>query len=91
MASNDGCERCLLEDKLVLDTQRFDQRVRSWVYRPARVRRTARVPLRTEARSTVPRGQNEAVIRRTTFIPPLNGLDLDAKLIPTTGRRRLDD
>ena len=90
-ASNNDCEMCVLEDKLILDTQQFDQRMRSWVYRPARARRTARVPIDPEPDRPVTSRQSEALIRRTTFIPPLEGLDLDAKLYPNTGRRRHAD
>ncbi|WP_205789163.1 hypothetical protein [Microbacterium sp. CPCC 204701] len=78
---------CVLEEKLIFDTQQLDQRMRSWVYRPARARRTARVPIDPEPGRPVTSRQGEALIRRTTFIPPATGFDLDAKQYPNTGRR----
>ena len=85
-ASNDDCERCRLEDRLILDTQVADQKKRARTFRPeaARARRTARVPVSRAENGAAPRAQGEAVIRRSTFIPPVNGLDLDAKLILST-------
>jgi hypothetical protein len=65
---NDECERCRAEDELVLDTQQFDQRVRSWVHRPTRASRVvdaAEIPSGTAP----PAREEHAELRRETFVP----------------------
>ncbi|KQP71388.1 hypothetical protein ASF40_06330 [Microbacterium sp. Leaf288] len=66
--SNDECERCRAEDELVLDTQRFDQRMRSWVHRPTRASQmvsAADIPAAGEPVLDT----EEPELRRETFVP----------------------
>ena len=65
---NHECERCRAEDELVLDTQRFDQKKRSWVHRPTRAANVV-------SAADIPSGDEPALdaeepeLRRVTFVP----------------------
>jgi hypothetical protein len=82
--SNDECERCKLEDELILDTQRFDQKKRARVYRPA----PATGAVRTTSSADVAVPADPGLVRRRTFVAPVDGIDLDSTLVPASARRR---
>lgn len=65
---NDECERCRAEDELVLDTQRFDQRMRSWIHRPARVPHLVSAEVIPGGAMPAPDAE-EPELRRETFVP----------------------
>lgn len=83
--SNDECERCKLEDELILDTQRFDQKKRARAYRPTPATGAVRTTSEAEAVTPVESG----LVRRETFVPPVDGIDLDSTLVPASARRRV--
>ncbi|WZO55027.1 hypothetical protein MRBLWH7_003938 [Microbacterium sp. LWH7-1.2] len=65
---NDECERCRAEDELIFDTQRFDQRKRSWIYRPARASNAVSAIAITNGDDSTSR-EAPAELRRETFVP----------------------
>lgn len=83
--SNDECERCLLEDQLVLDTQIVAQRKRARTFRPARARSADRRASEIEVGTTAP--VQPAPLRRQTYIAPVVELDPDDTLFPLSRRR----
>lgn len=85
--SNDECERCKLEDELILDTHVADQKKRARVYRPA----SATGAVRTTSDAEVTEPDDPALVRRETFIAPFDEVDLDSRLTPTLGLRRDSD
>lgn len=86
VVGNDECEQCRSEDELILDTQRADQRRRARVFRPARARGLARPTSEREIAGP----SDSPLIRRRTFIAPLEDLELDSIHLPTIPPR-LDD
>ncbi|MFB7891606.1 hypothetical protein ACFC1I_05360 [Microbacterium sp. NPDC056044] len=66
--ANHECARCVAEDELILDTQKFDQRKRSWIYRPARVPRLVSADDIPSGDSLAANG-DEPAPRRETFVP----------------------
>ena len=84
---NDECERCKLEDELILDTHVADQKKRARVYRPA----SATGAVRTTSDLAVPEPDDPTLVRRETFIAPSDEVDLDSRLLPTPSPRRHPD
>lgn len=84
--SNDECERCRAEDELIVDTQRADQKKRARIYRPARATAVDR-PM-SEPRALT--SNEPSLIRRLTFVAPVEEVELDSTHLPTIPPRRRD-
>lgn len=82
--SNDECERCRAEDELILDTQRADQKRRARIHRPAR----ASVVVRPMTETPVAASSEPSLVRRQTFIAPVEELALDSTHLPTIPPRQ---
>lgn len=82
--ANDECERCKLEDELILDTQRADQKKRARMFRPAPAMITE-MPM-TEPQIT--RLPPPELVRRSSFIAPPVELALDSTHLPNIPPRR---
>lgn len=83
--SNDECERCQLEDQLVLDTQIVAQKRRARTYRPARATTVERPASEIDIGATAPTQPRS--MRRQTYIAPVVELDPDETLFPLQRRR----
>ncbi|KRB36409.1 hypothetical protein ASD93_10050 [Microbacterium sp. Root180] len=84
--SNDECERCRAEDELIVDTQRADQKKRARIYRPARATAVDRPMSGAHAVTSI----EPSLIRRQTFVAPLEEVELDSTHLPTIPPRRRD-
>jgi hypothetical protein len=81
---NDECERCRAEDELILDTQRADQKRRARIFRPARATTVFRAASAGEAAAP----SDSSIVRRRTYVAPLEEVALDSTHLPTLPPRR---